>query len=83
VPAHEYDADVLGQVLRLDASAEGGADFPFFVTASDPEYFVIRPKLRGARCRFVEWRLELDWSCLGQHGTVTIGHRYRPFLSGG
>lgn len=39
-PAHHYDADVPGQALRLDrASADGGADFPFYVTASAPEYF--------------------------------------------
>jgi len=77
-PARRYDADVLGQALRLDrAFAEGCADFPFYVTASAPEYFVISAELRG----LVEWRLELDWSCLGQHGTVTIDHGDRPFLS--
>ncbi|MER5388449.1 hypothetical protein [Saccharopolyspora sp. NPDC002686] len=82
-PAHRYDADVPGQSLRLDrAFAEGCADFPFYVTASAPEYFVIRPDLRGTRA-LVEWRLELDWSCLGQHGTVTIDHGGRPFLSNG
>lgn len=80
-PAHRYDADVPGQALRLDrAFAEGCADFPFYVTASAPEYFVIWPALRGG---LVEWRLELDWSCLGQHGTVTIDHGDRPFLSDG
>ncbi len=81
-PAHRYDADVPAQALRLDrAFAEGCADFPFYVTASSPEYFVVRPELRGVRGP-VEWRLELDWSCLGQHGTVTVDHGDRPFLSG-
>jgi tetratricopeptide (TPR) repeat protein len=82
-PAHHYDADVAGQGLRLDrAFAEGCDDFPFYVTASAPEYFVIWPELRGAGGP-VEWRLELDWSCLGQHGTVAIDHGDRPFLSNG
>ncbi|MEV6237955.1 hypothetical protein [Lentzea sp. NPDC051838] len=81
--AHRYDADLPAQALRLDrAFAEGGADFPFYVTMSTPEYFVIRPALRGVRT-LVEWRLELDWSCLGQHGTVTIDHGGSPFLSDG
>ncbi len=78
-PAHRYDADMPGEVLT---SAERGVDFPFSVTASDPEYFVIRPNLHGMRGP-VEWRLELDWSCLGQHGTEVIAHAYRPFVSGG
>jgi hypothetical protein len=82
-PAHCYDANVPGQALRLDrAFAEGRADFPFYVTASTPEYFVIRPELHGARGP-VEWRLELDWSCLRQHGTIAIDHGDRPFLSDG
>lgn len=81
--AHRYDADISGQVLCLDrAYAEGGADFPFYLTASAPEYFVIWPGMRGT-LGLVEWRLELDWSCLRQHGTVTIDHDGRPFLSDG
>ncbi|WP_196777657.1 hypothetical protein [Lentzea aerocolonigenes] len=83
LPARRFDADVPGQALRLDRTcADGGAEFPFHVTASAPEYFVIWPTLRGARSP-VEWRLELDWSCLGQDGTVTIDHGGRPFLSDG
>ncbi|WP_439384086.1 hypothetical protein [Amycolatopsis lexingtonensis] len=78
VPAREYDIDVRDQALSPQGDA---ADFPFFVTASAPEYFVVRPKRRG-ELRPVEWRLELDWSCLGQRGTIPIGHSYRPFLSG-
>ncbi len=83
VPArvHEYDADIVGRSLRLNGvPAESGADFPLYVTASDPEYFVIRPTSKDER-RPVEWQLKLYWSCLGQRGTVTIGHDRRPFLS--
>lgn len=75
-----YDACLDEQELDLDAAfAAGEEDFPFTVTASDPEYFVIRPRassMPGATL----WRLELDWSCLGQHGTMTIDNSGRPFV---
>jgi hypothetical protein len=81
VPTRAYDADLQGRFLRLHNPSAGGG-FPFTVTASDPEYFVIRPEHHaGSRKAPVEWQLELDWSCLGQHGTVTISHSHRPFLS--
>jgi tetratricopeptide (TPR) repeat protein len=81
-PADGYDADIPGQALRLDrAFALGRAGFPLYVTASAPEYFVIWPGRSRRVSGLVEWRLELDWSCLGQHGTVTIDHGDRPFLS--
>jgi tetratricopeptide (TPR) repeat protein len=81
--ADGYDADIRGQALRLDrAFAEGSDDFPFYVTASAPEHFVIWPELHGL-LHPIEWRLELDWSCLGQHGSVAIEHGDRPFLSDG
>ncbi|MFH8350480.1 hypothetical protein [Streptomyces sp. NPDC018045] len=78
LPATNYTADLAEQALRPpQARPTGEADFPFYVTASDPEYFVIKPT---ASVR-TEWRLELDWSCLGQHGTVTIDRgSNRPFL---
>lgn len=79
-PSTAYTAHLDGPELDLDeAFALGGADFPFHVTASDPEYFVVSPQW-GGRQELVEWTLELDWSCLGQHGTATIGE-YGPFLS--
>jgi len=81
VPSTSYGAILDGQALDLDAAfAAGTADFPFYVTASDPEYFVIVPEPRRTK-GLIEWRLELDWSCLGQHGTMTIDHAGRPFLS--
>ncbi|WP_369394765.1 hypothetical protein AB5J72_50205 [Streptomyces sp. CG1] len=79
--ATRYGAGLDRQALNLDrAFAAGMADFPFYVTASDPEYFVIVPE-RHRTAGLIEWRLELDWSCLGQHGTITIDHGHRPFLS--
>lgn len=84
LPSTSYDASLDEQALNLDAAfAAGTADFPFRVTASDPEYFVIVPQPHQTEDRqdLVEWRLELDWSCLGQHGTVTIDHGHEPFLS--
>jgi hypothetical protein len=81
LPYSSYGAGLDEQTLNLDAAfAVGTADFPFYVTASDPEYFVIAPQPRRT-AGLIEWRLELDWSCLGQHGTVTIDHGDRPFLS--
>lgn len=80
LPRTAYSAGLDEQALDLDAAfASGTADFPFSVTASDPEYFMIVPEARRT-AGLIEWRLELDWSCLGQHGTVTIDHRQRPFL---
>jgi hypothetical protein len=80
MPSIDCAADLGRQEVRLEeARPDGVDDFPFSVTASDPEFFVIRPTGDGGLC---EWQLELDWSCLGQRGTVTIDHgNGRPFLS--
>lgn len=82
-PPTSYDALLDNQDLDLDAAfAAGEADFPFYVTASDPEYFVIVPQARQTK-GVIEWRLDLDWSCMNQHGTVKIDHGDRPFVSDG
>lgn len=72
-----FDAGIDQQALQLnqDRSAQKN-DFPFFVTESEPEYFVIRPEGTG----LVEWQLELNWSSLGRHGTVVIDNGGAPFL---
>ncbi|MFB9907849.1 hypothetical protein ACFFQA_28270 [Allokutzneria oryzae] len=46
-----------------------GPDFPFTVSASDPEQFRIRLRVRDHE---VDWRLELDWICAGRAGTLQI-----------
>jgi hypothetical protein len=51
-----------------------GPDFPFTVTASDPEQFRIDLKVLDHE---VDWHLELDWICTGRAATVripTTGH---------
>ncbi|MEU9128419.1 hypothetical protein AB0D08_09965 [Kitasatospora sp. NPDC048540] len=95
--AAHYNADLRGAGPADGATPGGGAtrearleratpldgtDFPFYVTSGAPEYLIVRPD--GYREReLIEWRLELDWSCLGRRGTVTIDHGGQPFLSDG
>lgn len=52
-------------------------DFPFKVTAGDPEVFLLRPKAWGSLALF---RLELRWTCLGQEGKVVIGDTHNRFI---
>lgn len=81
MPHSSFAAGLDGPGLDLDAAyAAGTDDFPFHVTNSNPEYFVITPEPRRTK-DLIEWRLELDWSCLTEHGTVTIDHGGRSFLS--
>lgn len=47
----------------------GQPDFPFTVSAADPELFEIDP---GVYQHEVDFRLALDWSCAGQSGTVLV-----------
>ncbi|MGW1893291.1 hypothetical protein ACWCP6_24050 [Streptomyces sp. NPDC002004] len=51
------------------------ADFPFTVTNSDPELFIISPASRYE----VLWRLELGWTSAGRSGTVVIDDGGSPF----
>jgi hypothetical protein len=46
-----------------------GPDFPFTVTASDPEQFRIKQKVWDHE---VDWHLELDWICAGRTGTLCV-----------
>ena len=70
--------------FRLDLGRDAarlvaeGPDFPFTVTAGDPEEFRIRLEPGD---REVDWYLELDWTYAGRTGTVRIpdsGH-YRHY----
>lgn len=60
-------------VIDFDAEqpcvAAQGVDFPFTVSASDPEQFQFTPLSRQDE---VEWRFELDWTCAGRNGTTVI-----------
>lgn len=64
----------------LPAFATGTEDFPFFVTDSNPEYFVIEPEPQSVD-ELIEWHLELDWTCLGKNGTLVIDRGSGPFIS--
>lgn len=46
----------------------GPVTFPFTVTASDPELFVLTPYSRFE----VDWQLELHWTCAGRHGSIVV-----------
>lgn len=59
--------------LRL---ATEGVDFPFTVSASDPELFRLSPTVTEHE---VSWQLELDWTCAGRHGLIIINDNGRPF----
>ncbi|MFF4120304.1 hypothetical protein ACFY0P_43645 [Streptomyces sp. NPDC001714] len=60
---------------RPNARPEPSPDFPFTVTSSDPEMFVI-----SAMSRYeVEWHLELEWSSAGQSGVLVIDENGSPF----
>jgi hypothetical protein len=54
----------------------GTPAFPYTVSQTDPERFVIKA---ATRRYYVEWRLALDWTCLGQQGTEIIDAHGHPF----
>jgi hypothetical protein len=56
--------------------AGGGKDFPFTVSATDPEMFEITVRVDSGDVR---WRLELDWSLRERQGTVQIDAAGAPF----
>ncbi|MBB5953688.1 hypothetical protein FHS29_000258 [Saccharothrix tamanrassetensis] len=75
-----------GFTVRLDdpptLAARGPETFPFTVTQSDPELFVLAPHADDE----VEWRLELDWTCADRHGTLVVPEqplRLHPGRHGG
>ncbi|WP_220506764.1 tetratricopeptide repeat protein [Amycolatopsis dendrobii] len=53
-----------------------GPDFPFTVSATDVEQFEIEPITTTHE---VAWRLEVDWTCAGRHGTTVIDNQGEPF----
>jgi len=53
-----------------------GDDFPFTVSATDPEQFWFQPTVSSEE---VAWRLEIDWSCLDHSGTAVIDNNGQPF----
>ncbi|MFK0295122.1 hypothetical protein ACIQU6_32270 [Streptomyces sp. NPDC090442] len=51
-------------------------NFPFSVSATDVEEFVITPDTGTDE---VLWHLEMDWLCAGRQGTAVIDDHGRPF----
>jgi hypothetical protein len=68
--------------LRLDpepptiAPSGDGPDFPFTISATDPEVFDIRVHLDHGD---VSWRLLVDWGLRGRTGTLVVDAAARPF----
>ncbi|AJC61713.1 hypothetical protein [Streptomyces sp. 769] len=52
------------------------ADFPFSVSATDVEEFIITPAAGGDE---ILWHLEIDWLCAGRHGTTIVDDHGQPF----
>jgi hypothetical protein len=61
-----------GRVLAV--LPHGG--FPYTVTASDPEQFVVSPSVTGQE---VDWELHLEWLHAGRRGTTVVDDGGRPF----
>ncbi|MFD9316890.1 helix-turn-helix domain-containing protein [Streptomyces sp. NPDC060053] len=58
----------------------GHADFPFTVSASDPEVYYV---LADASAYDVRWQLELSWSSGSWHGTLTVDDDGKAFHTSG
>ncbi|MGW0945008.1 helix-turn-helix domain-containing protein [Streptomyces sp. NPDC002623] len=58
----------------------GHPDFPFKVSASDPEIYYVTA---DASAYDVSWQLELSWSSGSRHGTLTLDDDGKPFRTSG
>lgn len=73
---NDTDLHSIGNRLDLAVTRAHGANFPFTVSAGDPEEFWIFPRTWGKMLRF---RLELSWSCLGEEERYVIDDEGSPF----
>ncbi|WP_409059005.1 helix-turn-helix domain-containing protein [Streptomyces sp. SYP-A7185] len=78
VPKHSFDVNLDASVPR--PAPQGSDDFPYKVSASDPEAFYVNAT---ANSRYVRWYLELEWSSGDRHGTVRIDDTGKPFATSG
>ncbi|MFD8111263.1 helix-turn-helix domain-containing protein [Streptomyces microflavus] len=81
----DVDLDVARPVARSVPGNDTGepipaVSFPYRVSASDPEVFLVTG--RTARCD-CDWVAELRWSSGGRSGTVRIDDGGRPFRTSG
>ncbi|MEV1064281.1 helix-turn-helix transcriptional regulator [Streptomyces sp. NPDC050263] len=58
----------------------GHPDFPFKVSATDPEIYYVSA---DASAYDVSWRLELSWSSGSRHGTLILDDGGEPFRTSG
>ncbi|SHM25872.1 hypothetical protein [Streptomyces yunnanensis] len=72
VPRH-FSTDLNEATPQLRAE---DADFPFSVSATDVEEFIITPASGGDE---ILWHLEIDWLCAGRHGTTIVDDHGQPF----
>ncbi|MFK0292106.1 helix-turn-helix domain-containing protein [Streptomyces sp. NPDC090442] len=80
VPKHSFDTNLDASVPRLTPSSDAKDDFPYTVSAHDPETFYVNATVRD---HHVRWYLELTWSSGGRRGTMTIGDTGQPFRTSG
>ncbi|TNC24933.1 hypothetical protein [Amycolatopsis alkalitolerans] len=73
MPPRHFDVHLDDDPPRVEAR---GADFPFKISAEDPEQFRITVLLLENE---VHWRLELDWTYLDRQGTTVIDDGGKPF----
>ncbi|MFF0335127.1 helix-turn-helix domain-containing protein [Streptomyces fimicarius] len=81
----DVDLDVPRPVARSVAGNDSGEPieavaFPYSVSATDPEVFLITGRTVGCDCA---WIAELTWSSGGRSGTVRIDDDGRPFRTSG
>lgn len=81
----DVDLDVPRPVARSVAGNDSGEPieavaFPYSVSATDPEVFLITGRTVGCDCA---WVAELTWSSGGRSGTVRIDDDGRPFRTSG
>ncbi|MFJ2027119.1 helix-turn-helix domain-containing protein [Streptomyces sp. NPDC087897] len=81
----DVDLDAPRPVARAVAGndsgeAIGAVAFPYRVSVTEPEVFLITGRTAGCDC---DWFAELGWSGGGRSGTVRIDDEGRPFRTGG
>ncbi|MFD5203697.1 helix-turn-helix domain-containing protein [Streptomyces sp. NPDC058375] len=81
----DVDLDVPRPVARSVAGNDSGeaieaVAFPYRVSVTDPEVFLITGRTIGCDC---DWFAELSWSSGGRSGTVRIDDGGRPFRTSG
>lgn len=75
VPTRSFDIDLDAGSATVTVK-NGQRDFPYKVSASDPEVFYV---VAHTKAHDVRWDLALDWSSGGRHGTVHIDDDGVPF----